>query len=68
MKADTYIQMATVKIELDRHLHAAEEQRLVRLAPRRSGREAHGRAMLARPAGWLRQVATLLLVAMGGKA
>ena len=34
MKADTYIQMAVVKFEMDRHLRAAEEQRLVRLAPR----------------------------------
>ena len=68
MKADTYIQMATVKFEMDRNLRAAQERRLARLAPRRSGHGAHGGAMLARPAGWLREVATLFLVAMGMKA
>ena len=68
MKADTYIQMATVKFEMERHLRAAEEHRLARLAPRRTGRGTNGGAVLARPAGRLRQIATLLLVAMGVKA
>ena len=68
MKADTYIQMATVKFEMDRHLRVAEERRLARLAPRRTGRGTNTGDITARPAGWLRQVATLLLVAIGVKA